>query len=95
MRYTFDVHFSSIAEKSAFSDRLIRVRDILSQPGTSLDNQQLMTALFDAVESHPPSQATHYDSRHSKLYDLASKSFLRNGGKYSVLCIQVLLLHGV
>ena len=57
----------------------------LSQPGMSLDNQQLMTALFDAVESHPLSQATHYDSRHSCMYDLASKSFLRNGGKYSVL----------
>ena len=46
---TFDVHFSCIAEKSAFSDRLRRVRDILSQPGTPLGNQQLMTALFDAV----------------------------------------------
>ena len=75
MRYTFDVHLSSIAEKSAFSDRLRHVRDILIQPGTSLDNQQLKTAHFDAVESHPLSQATHYDSRHSCMYDFSIKVF--------------------
>ena len=85
MRYTFDVHFSSVAEKSAFSDRLRRVRDILSQPGTSLDNQQLMTALFDAVESHPPAHPPSQATQQQEQLYVASKSFLRNGGKYSVL----------
>jgi len=78
VRYTFDVHFTSAEEKDTFLARLKRVRERLTPPGRpSVDNRQLMSALFDSVEG----DGTRPVQLSSTRADVVAKSFLRSGGK--------------
>ena len=77
IRYTFDIHFTSVEEKEAFQHRLSSVRKLLTPSGCpSLDNCSLMNAMFDSVEGGGP--MTDVPSRDSHP---TVRSFMRNSGK--------------
>lgn len=81
VRHSLVINFDSQAARLAFKTRLEHVRSILSDPEAeqpNLDNNGLMSAIFDHVERFAPSFPG--SERAS-----AVQSFNRNGGKYKVL----------
>ena len=73
----FDVNFTSVEEKEAFMARLKRVRQRLTPRGRPLvDNRELMSMLFDEVET----EATQAPTTEQAV----TKSFLHNAGKYNM-----------
>ena len=55
VRYTFDVHFSSLEEKETFQHCLKGIRELLTSSGCpSIDNHALMNAFIDAIEAKTP-----------------------------------------
>ena len=86
VRLSFDVNFSSVEQKEAFSHKMNAVRKLLTPPGSRpIDNFNLFATLFDMVSQ----QDVH---THSSLTPptptLTTKSFLPNSGK---LCLWTVL----
>ena len=78
MRFTLDVNFTSEAEKEAFCGRL-SVRDQLTPSGSqTLNNYELLLALFDLAGKH--SSTALPGSQRCR----SSGSFLKNAGQFSL-----------
>ena len=90
VRFTLDVNFDSEIAKTAFSDRLTAVRDLLTPSGAPrLDNKEFLLALFDrattgtsAVSSSCALHAS--DARAEHLLAPSTGSFLRNSGVFEL-----------
>ena len=75
VRYTFDVHFTSLEEKEIFQRRLKGIRELLTPSGCpSIDNNALMNAFMGAIEA----ETSIVTERNSSS---VTKSFMRNGGR--------------
>ena len=75
VRFTLDLNFTSDAEKDAFCGRLSDVRDQITPSGShTLNNRELLSALFDLVDKH-----SH--STQPSVQCASTGSFLKNAGK--------------
>ena len=81
MRFTLDISFESEVEKTAFSQTLSIVRDLLTPRGAAkLDNREFLLALFDCARSQP---RTCHSARSpaEELSAPSTGSFMREAGK--------------
>ena len=75
VRFTLDLNFTSDAEKDAFCGRLSAARDQITPSGShTLNNRELLSALFDLVDKH-----SH--STQPSVQCASTGSFLKNAGK--------------